>query len=279
MDRTPAAGWFSVMTIEMTTAMKPPEVVHGDFRPWVLIPVFDHEHAIGEMARGVIVTGQRCLLVDDGSRDSCARVLDALAQAHAPQVSLLRLPQNQGKGGAVLAGFREAARLGATHVLQIDADGQHDPRDIPRFLEHARRAPAKIICGTPQYDASVPKGRLYGRYLTHVWVWINTLSFAIRDSMCGFRVYPLPPVLRLMEQETIGKRMDFDIEVIVRLFWRGVEVENLPTRVTYPSDGVSHFDVWHDNVRISRMHARLFFGMLWRLPRLLRMRMTGPARA
>lgn len=279
MDRTPAAGWFSVMTTDVAAAGLASATTPGDFRPWVLIPVFDHEHAIGDMVQGVVATGQRCLLVDDGSSASCARVLDTLAQVNAPQVSLLRLPQNQGKGGAVLAGFREAARLGATHVLQIDADGQHDPSDIPRFLEHSRRAPTKVICGTPQYDASVPKGRLYGRYLTHVWVWINTLSFAIRDSMCGFRVYPLPPVLRLMEQETIGKRMDFDIEVIVRLFWRGVEVENLPTRVTYPSDGVSHFDVWYDNVRISRMHARLFFGMLRRLPRLLRMRTARPARA
>jgi glycosyltransferase involved in cell wall biosynthesis len=267
------------MTIERAAVMPPSGDAPGDFRLWVLIPVFDHEHAIGEMVRGVIASGQHCLLVDDGSRASCARVLDALAQQHAPQVSLLRLAQNQGKGGAVLAGFGEAARLGATHVLQIDADGQHDPGDIPRFVEHARRAPAKVICGIPEYDASVPKGRLYGRYLTHVWVWINTLSFAIRDSMCGFRVYPLPPVLRLVEQETIGRRMDFDIEVIVRLFWRGIEVENLPTRVTYPRDGVSHFDVWRDNVRISRMHARLFFGMLRRLPRLLRMRVVRPARA
>lgn len=279
MDRTPVDGWFSAMTTDVASDMPSSAASHGDFRPWVLIPVFDHEHAIGEMVRGVVATGERCLLVDDGSRDSCARVLDTLAHTHAPQVTLLRLPQNEGKGGAVLAGFRGAARLGATHVLQIDADGQHDPRDIPRFLQHACRAPAKVICGTPEYDASVPKGRLYGRYLTHVWVWINTLSFAIHDSMCGFRVYPLSPVLRLMEEETIGKRMDFDIEVIVRLFWRGVEIENLPTRVTYPSDGVSHFDVWHDNVRISRMHARLFFGMLLRLPRLLRMRMTRLARA
>lgn len=271
----PVDAWFSAMTADAAGGLESPAAARDGFRPWVLIPVFDHEHAVGAMVRGVVATGERCLLVDDGSRETCARVLDALVQAHAPQVTLLRLPRNQGKGGAVLAGFREAARLGASHVLQIDADGQHDPRDIPRFLEHARRAPAKVVCGTPEYDASVPKGRLYGRYLTHVWVWINTLSFDIRDSMCGFRVYPLPPVLRLMDEETIGRRMDFDIEVIVRLFWRGVEVENLATRVTYPSDGVSHFDVWRDNVRISRMHARLFFGMLRRLPRLLRARLAG----
>lgn len=239
------------------------------FRPLVVIPVFDHEHAIATMVDGVIATGVPCLLVDDGSGDVCARELDRLAALHAAHVRLLRLSVNQGKGGAVLAGFRQAGQEGYSHVLQIDADGQHDPADIPRFLADAQAHPAEVICGVPLYDESVPKGRLYGRYLTHVWVWINTLSFAIRDSMCGFRVYPLPPVLRLIDEETIGRRMDFDVEVLVRLFWRGIRVRNVPTRVTYPLDGVSHFDVWRDNVRISRMHTRLFFGMLRRLPRLL----------
>lgn len=232
----------------------------------VVIPVFDHEHAIGEMVRGVLATGHDCLLVDDGSGPACAQVLDELAAKYAPRVHLLRLPQNQGKGGAVMAGFRHAPKLGATHVLQIDADGQHDPADIPRFAAASRAQPDAVICGAPIYDESVPRARLYGRYFCHVWVWINTLSFAIRDSMCGFRVYPLPPTLRLMDEETIGLRMDFDIEIIVRLFWRGVPVQNLLTRVTYPSDGVSHFDVWRDNVRITRMHTRLFFGMVRRLP-------------
>lgn len=245
------------------------------FRPVVVIPVFDHEHAIATMVDGVLASGVPCLLVDDGSGASCARELDRLAALHAPRVGLLRLPVNQGKGGAVLTGFRHAGRQGHTHVLQIDADGQHDPADIPAFLAMAQAHPGDVVCGVPRYDASVPKGRLYGRYLTHVWVWINTLSFAIRDSMCGFRVYPLPPVLRLTDEESIGRRMDFDVEVLVRLFWRGVAVRNLPTRVTYPLDGVSHFDVWRDNVRISRMHARLFFGMLRRLPRLLARRVTG----
>lgn len=247
------------------------------FRALVLIPVYDHEHAIGAMVAGVLASGEDCLLVDDGSHPACAAVLDALAAAHAPCVQLLRLPHNQGKGGAVLAGFAEAARLGYSHVLQVDADGQHDPRDIPRFLAQARQAPAKIISGVPEYDDSVPKGRLYGRYLTHVWVWINTWSLAIRDSMCGFRVYPLAPVLRLIAEEPIGRRMDFDTDMIVRLFWRGVGVVNLGTRVTYPSDGVSHFDVWRDNLRITRMHTRLFFGMLRRSPRLLWRRLGGPA--
>lgn len=241
-----------------------------EFRPVVVIPVYDHGRAIGAMVRAVRSQGLSCLLVDDGSGRDCAGVLDALHATDPDGVGLLRLDANQGKGAAVMAGFAEAARRGYTHAVQIDADGQHDPGDIPRFLALAGERRTHVVCGHPVYDHSVPRGRLYGRYLTHVWVWINTLSFAIRDSMCGFRVYPLAPVLALAAAEPIGRRMDFDTEVLVRLFWRGVTVENLATRVTYPSDGVSHFDVWRDNLRISRMHARLFFGMLRRLPGWLR---------
>lgn len=241
------------------------------FSPVVVIPVFDHEHAVGAMVRGVRAHGVPCLLVDDGSGPACAAVLDGLARGDA-QVTLLRLQPNAGKGAAVMAGLREAGRRGHSHVVQIDADGQHATDDIPAFLARAVQHPDAVICGCPVYDASVPKARLVGRYATHVWVWINTLSFAIRDSMCGFRVYPLPPTLRLIEEEYIGRRMDFDSEILVRLAWRGIAVVNLPTPVTYPSDGVSHFDVLRDNVRITAMHTRLFFGMLRRLPTLLRRR-------
>lgn len=239
----------------------------GAFRPLVVIPVYDHGEAIAAMVEGVRATGQPCLLVDDGSHEPCAAVLRGLA--HAADVRLLRLEENQGKGGAMLAGFREAARQGFTHVLQIDADGQHDTTDIPRFLAAAAAEPSAMILGTPIYDASVPKARLYGRYLTHIWVWINTLSLAIRDSMCGFRVYPLTQVMPLIERVELGRRMEFDPEILVRLAWRSVPMRNLETPVHYPSDGVSHFDVWRDNLRISRLHARLFFGMLVRLPWLL----------
>lgn len=243
------------------------------FRPWVVIPVYDHAQAIGATLQAVLQHGELpCLLVDDGSHRPCAEVLQRLAALHAPRVELLRLEPNQGKGAAMLAGFRAVAERGATHVLQIDADGQHDCADLPRFIALARQEPQAVISGQAVYDKSVPRGRLYGRYLTHVWVWINTLSLSVKDSMCGFRVYPLAAVLALIDSEPIGRRMDFDSDILVRLVWRGVPVRNLPTRVHYPSDGVSHFDVWRDNLRISRMHARLFFGMLRRLPRLLAQR-------
>ncbi len=234
--------------------------------PVVVIPVYNHEHAIGAVVDQVRARALPVLLVDDGSNPACAAVLDALAQREG--VSLYRRASNGGKGAAVMSGLEEAKRLGFTHAVQVDADGQHALDDLPRFLDAAKASPAALVSGVPQYDASVPKARLYARYLTHIWVWINTLSFAIRDSMCGFRVYPLEATLAAIVPG-IGKRMDFDPEIAVRLVWRGVEVVNLPTAVTYPLDGVSHFDALWDNVRISGMHARLFVGMLLRLPLLL----------
>lgn len=132
----------------------------------------------------------------------------------------------------------------------------------------AQSNPGAVISGAPDYR-NVPRLRLYGRYLTHVWVWINTLSLEIQDSMCGFRIYPLEITLGVLEKSYTGDRMDFDPEILVRLHWDGVRIIQMRTTVTYPRDGVSHFRGVRDNVLISWMHTRLFFGMVWRLPRLL----------
>ena len=235
--------------------------------PCALIPVYNHEAAVPAVVRNLLDHGLPCLLVDDGSSPACAAVLAQLASLD--NVSLLTLPTNQGKGAAVMAGFREAARLGFTHALQVDADGQHDLRDVATFIQVSQQNPEALICGYPQYDASVPKGRLYARYLTHVWVWINSLSLQIPDSMCGFRVYPLAPSLALINSVKLGKRMDFDPEILVRLAWRNQPMRWLPTKVHYPLDGLSHFRLFHDNALISGMHTKLFFGMLLRLPSIL----------
>lgn len=236
-------------------------------KPCAVIPVYNHEAAVPAVVADLRAAGLPCVLVDDASSPACAAVLEQLASQD--EVFLVRLPVNQGKGGAVMAGLREASRLGFSHALQVDADGQHDLSDISRFLEQSREHPQALICGYPQYDASVPKGRLYARYLTHVWVWINSLSLQIPDSMCGFRVYPLPPTLALIDRVSLGKRMDFDPEVLVRLSWRNQPMRWLPTRVHYPQDGLSHFRLFHDNALISKMHTKLFFGMLLRAPVIL----------
>ncbi|MFH7044940.1 glycosyltransferase family 2 protein [Paucibacter sp. JuS9] len=233
----------------------------------VVIPVYNHGGPVAGVVAALRSHGLPVLLVDDASEAGCAAVLDELARQ--ADVSLLRLPQNQGKGAAVMSGLLQAEQLGWTHAMQIDADGQHDTGDVPKFAAAAADTPQSLICGCPVYDDSAPSARLYGRYATHIWVWINTLSFAIRDSMCGYRIYPLAATLRCMRGQHIGSRMDFDTEIAVRLFWSGMRVVNLPTRVRYPEDGVSHFRLWQDNLLITAMHTRLFFGMLLRSPRLL----------
>jgi glycosyltransferase involved in cell wall biosynthesis len=239
------------------------------FKPCIVVPVYNHQHAIGAVLDGLLKHGVHCILVDDGSEPACAAALDALAAAAPGRVTLLRLPSNQGKGAAVLHGFRHAAEQGYSHALQIDADGQHRTGDVPLFLALAERHPAAVIAGCPVFDESVPKVRLYGRYATHICVWINTLSLQIKDSMCGFRVYPLAPTVALARRTPIGRYMNFDTDILVRLYWDGLEVINQPTRVNYPSDGVSHFRMWRDNVLITRMHIALLGGMLLRAPRLL----------
>jgi predicted LPLAT superfamily acyltransferase len=238
------------------------------FAPCVAIPIYNH----GERIRGTVAAlaphGLPILIVDDGSDEDTQRALAAVCAEFA-QVRLFRLERNSGKGAAVMRGLREARRAGYTHALQVDADGQHDAGDVPRFLALGRAQPAAVICGKPVYDESAPKSRRYGRYFSHAWVWIETLSFDIGDSMCGFRLYPLASTCALIDEVRMPGRMDFDTAIVVRLAWRGVPMLNLDTRVTYPQDGLSHFDMLRDNLHITRTHACLFLGMLPRLPLLL----------
>lgn len=239
------------------------------FKICTVIPVYNHELAIGQTLERVLAHNIPVILVNDGSNDVCSERLESLAQQNQEQVHLVSLPVNLGKGGAVKAGLNQAHQQGYSHVLQLDADGQHDVRDIPRFIETAQQYPTKLILGAPVYDDSASQLRVYGRYLTHVWVWINTLSFQIKDSMCGFRIYPVSSLIPLLQKHACGNRMAFDTEVIIRWYWQGGGVINLETRVLYPEDGVSHFHYLRDNLLLSSMHARLFFGMLLRSPRLL----------
>ncbi|MFM4803463.1 glycosyltransferase family 2 protein [Aeromonas bivalvium] len=233
--------------------------------PCIIIPCYNHARPLAGVLASLKPMGLPCLLIDDGSEPVAAAALDALAGEHGDWLTLLRHPENRGKGAAVMSGLMAARAAGFSHALQLDADGQHDLGDVPRLLEEAKAHPEALVSGRPRYDDSVPRGRLYGRYVTHVWVWIETLSFAIEDSMCGFRVYPVAASCALLGEVRLGRRMDFDTEVMVRLHWRGVPMRFVPTRVTYPADGSSHFRLWQDNLAISWMHTRLVCRLLWDL--------------
>ncbi|MET0331586.1 MAG: glycosyltransferase family 2 protein [Dyella sp.] len=246
----------------------------GLFAPCAVIPIYNHKDTIAATVSALRQHGLPVLIVDDGSNAATGAVLDGLVAAQTG-VQLLRLERNQGKGRALSHGLLAAQAAGYSHALQIDADGQHDSADAPRFIEQARAHPQALICGRPIYDDSVPTARLYGRYLTHVCVWIEILSLALRDSMCGYRLYPLASTCAQIRRRAPPARMDFDTEMAVRLIWRGVPVRNLPTRVIYPKNGLSHFRMWEDNLRISAMHTRLLLGMLPRMPLLLWRKLRG----
>ena len=238
------------------------------FTPCVLIPCYNHGAMMADVLARLQPFGLPCIVVDDGSDAETQQTLARLAEETA-HLTLIRLPENAGKGAAVIRGLQAAADAGFSHAVQVDADGQHAIEDIPKLLAQAKQHSTALISGQPIYDETIPRSRLYGRWITHVWVWIETLSFALKDSMCGFRVYPVAPTLALAVRVTLGKRMDFDTEVMVRLYWQGNTSYFIPTRVPYPPDGLSHFDALKDNLRISWMHTRLFLGMLPRIPSLL----------
>ncbi|HET8734011.1 MAG TPA: glycosyltransferase family 2 protein [Anaeromyxobacteraceae bacterium] len=223
-------------------------------RACAVVPTYDNpltvERVVEAVGRHVPV-----LVVDDGSAAPARAVLDALAARGAATV--LRHDRNRGKGAAVKTGLSAARERGFTHALQVDADGQHDLADVPRFLEAARDAPEALVLGEPLFDASAPAGRLRGRKVSIFWATLETGGRVIADPLCGFRVYPVEAALRA---GTRGDRMDFDAEIAVRMVWGGSPVVNLPTRVRYlaPEEGgVSHFRMFRDNVRISWAHARL----------------------
>lgn len=239
------------------------------YRPCIVIPFYRHEGAIAGTVRRLARFGLECWIIDDGSGDASRAVLQDLARREAPWLHLHAYAQNRGKGEAVMTGCALARAAGFTHAIQIDADGQHDADDLPLLLATSRAHPLALVTGVPVFDRSVPAVRFYGRYLTHVCVWVQTLSLEIRDSMCGFRVYPLDTTLDVWNEGRVGRRMDFDTGIMVHMSWRGVPVLSVPTHVTYPADGVSHFRMARDNARLVWMHARLLAGMCLRLPQLL----------
>jgi predicted LPLAT superfamily acyltransferase/glycosyltransferase involved in cell wall biosynthesis len=233
-----------------------------------VIPSRNHYKMIGSIVQRLRAANLPVFIIDDGS-DEPARSAIAALHNEADKIIVYRLDFNQGKGEAVIKGFQLAIAGGFTHALQIDADGQHDLDALPQMLALATTHSETLISGQPIYDDTIPLGRKIGRWVTHIWVWIETLSLRITDSMCGFRIYPLAATQKLLAEENIGRHMDFDTDIMVRLFWRGVAPIMVPLNVIYPIGNISNFQLWRDNWRITKMHTRLFLTMLLRLPSIL----------
>jgi GT2 family glycosyltransferase len=244
----------------------------------VVIPHYNHGAALGHVLAGLGAVREGltshdvpCIVVDDGS-DAANRAKLAELAARWPWMRLESFPANRGRGAALRRGYEVAFRDGFSHVVQLDADGQHDPADVPRFVEAARRHPAALVLGVPDFDDTAPRSRLHGRRVTTFWVAIETLSRVVPDALCGFRVIPLGPTMDVLARHRLGDRMEFDPALVVWLVWTGVPIATVRTRVRYHANGVSHFEPWRDNVRISAMHAGLVLRMLGRAPALVRRR-------
>ncbi|MDR2689929.1 MAG: glycosyltransferase [Azoarcus sp.] len=234
----------------------------------VLIPSYNPGAKVVDTVRAACAQWESVWVVVDGSTDGSADVLRALAAA-TQGLEVFVLPQNQGKGAAVLHGLDIAAARGVTHVLTMDSDGQHPAELIPRFMAASRATPAAMILGRPLFDASAPRLRVRGRKVSNAWANLETLWAGIGDSLYGFRVYPVEALRAVMRGQRWMRRFDFDPEAAVRLAWRGVPAVNLDAPVKYfaaAEGGVSHFNYLRDNLLLTWMHSRLLLEFVLRLP-------------
>jgi glycosyltransferase involved in cell wall biosynthesis len=241
----------------------------------VLIPSYNPGNKVYQTVGAAREQWQPVWIIVDGSNDGSAARLQEMAR-NDPGLRVLVRERNGGKGAAVLEGMLAARAHGFTHVLAMDSDGQHPADRIPAFMAASAARPEAMVLGEPVFDASAPALRVRGRKISNWWANVETLWAGIHDSLFGFRVYPIAPLVREMQARRWMRRFDFDVEAAVRLSWRGVPAINLPASVRYfrPEEGgVSHFNYWRDNALLTSMHARLFCGFILRLPVLLTRRL------
>lgn len=234
----------------------------------LLIPHYNHLELFKELIPRLRALGLPCVIVDDGSDRKVFEELEQIVSQCA-DIHLFAHNHNRGKGAAVITGFYHARNLGFTHGIQIDADGQHNLDDIDSFITFSKANPQTIISGKPYFEENAPKIRVYGRRVTDFWVALETLSLRIKDSLCGFRVYPLDAVEKIIDAYHIGPRMNFDTDILVKAVWADIDLHFIPTKVIYHENSVSHFHYLRDNALLIQLHCKLLAGMLIRLPWLL----------
>jgi len=249
---------------------------HSSQTHLVLIPSYNSGRRLLPTVHAALEQWAPVWVVVDGSTDGSAQQLLQLAGDNA-DLRVWVLPQNQGKGAALLFALQKALPLGFTHALTMDSDGQHPAEHIAAFMRASLDAPAAMVLGAPVFDASAPSLRVKGRKISNWWANLETLWAGISDSLFGFRVYPIAPLVAVMRRQPWMRRFDFDVEAAVRLSWRGVPAVNLAAPVRYFSSaegGVSHFKYWRDNSLLTWMHFRLSLGFVLRFPLLLARRVA-----
>ena len=241
----------------------------------VLLPSYNSGPQLSETIVAALRHWQPVWVVIDASTDGSAEAARRLVEIH-PGLRVIVRAENGGKGAAVLDGLRLAEAEGFRHALVMDADGQHPPDRIVEFLRFAEARPDALVLGVPEFGPDAPKARVYGRLGGNTFAELETLWGGIRDSLFGFRVYPVAATIRIMDRLRTARRYDFDTEVAVRLYWEGFLPINIRVPVRYPpkeEGGVSYFHYLRDNWLLVKMHTRLVFCAIPRLPRLLAWRL------
>ncbi len=228
-------------------------------RTAIVIPAYNHASAVRRVAEAALRIHKPVIVVDDGSTDETAESL------HGLKLNIVRHERNNGKGAAILTGAREASRLGMTHIVTIDADGQHDPADFLRFLPLIGANPDAIIVGCRSFDRRAPRLSKFGRTFSNFWLRVQT-GIRVGDAQSGYRAYPLAVLNQLKLRET---GYAFEIEVLVKAAWAGVSLIDIVVSVYYPPPGdrVSHFSLYRDNLRLARLNTLLTVRALLPLPR------------
>jgi glycosyltransferase involved in cell wall biosynthesis len=240
----------------------------------VLIPSYNSGRKLAETVTDALAFWRPVWVVLDGSTDGSDA---ALAGVGGPDGDLrvLRLPENRGKGAAVLAGMEAAAAAGFAQILVMDADGQHPADRIPLFMQAASAHPDAMVLGVPQFGSDAPASRRKGRLAGNWWTNLETLWGGIHDSLFGFRVYPIRETLHILHGRRAGRGYDFDTVTVVRLFWAGVRPINIPVPVRYfaaADGGVSHFRYLRHNLLLIWRHTGMVLEMVLRWPAILRYR-------
>lgn len=243
----------------------------------LLIPSYNTGPKVYETVRAARAHWSPVWVVTDGSTDGTPEGLRQLA-ASDPGLRVIDLPENGGKGTAVLRGLEAARDAGFTHALTMDSDGQHPADLIPAFMQASMARPDTMVLGRPVFDDSAPLLRVRGRRVSNWWTNLETLGAGVADSLYGFRVYPVADLIAVMRGQPWMRRFDFDTEAVVRLAWRGIKPVNLDAPVRYltaEEGGVSHFRYGRDNTLLTWMHLRLMVEFVLRLPALWLRRVRG----
>jgi len=230
----------------------PPQII-------IVIPVYNHSGTLRDVVTKSLKVHDRVMVVDDGSTDGGVDTLEGL------EVDIVRHSKNLGKGAAILSAAKKALRSGMTHMVTVDADGQHDPDDLRHFIPELEAHPDAIIVGKRDFHgAYVPASSRVGRAISNFWLRVET-GRSLGDAQSGFRVYPISLFQQLKLRE---RRYSLEIEILVRAAWAGIELREVDISIFYPlpAERVSHFRLFRDNLRLSLLNARLVMRAVVPLP-------------